>query len=102
MQKTPKPKRSFTKVLINIAIGLVISVIVGAILAWLIAWIFPGVNPLLSQLITFFGLPYQELIMKVGWFGFSFVAGISLTMMINLPVQWIKARLEWRRLARSA
>lgn len=102
MQKTPKPKRSFTKILINLAIGLVLSVIVGALLAWAIAWVFPAVNPMLSQLITFFGLPYQELIVKVGWFGFSFVAGLVLTTMFNLPIQWIRVRLERRRLARSA
>ena len=102
MQNTPKPKRSFTKVLISIAIGLVISVIVGALLAWAIAWVFPVVNPMLSQLITFFGLPYQELIMKVGWFGLCFVAGLVLTTMFNMPIQWIRARIERRRLARSA
>jgi len=102
MSKTTKPKRSFTKILISIVIGLVISVIVGAILAWLITWIFPEVNPFISQLITAFGLPYEELIMKAGWFGFSFVAGLLLTMMFNLPVQWIRARIAKRRQVRSA
>jgi hypothetical protein len=94
--------RSIKNILINIFVGLVISAIVGAILTWLIAWIFPQVNPPLSQILTSFDLPYQELILKLGWFGFAFGAGLALTMAVNLPVQWIRSRLQRWREARSA
>jgi hypothetical protein len=102
MTQAQKPRRSLGKILLNTAIGLVISTIVGAILAALIWWLFPLVNPLVSQMITSFELPYSEWILKAAWFGFSFVGGMLLTMMFNLPIQWIRGRLQRRRLARSA
>jgi sterol desaturase/sphingolipid hydroxylase (fatty acid hydroxylase superfamily) len=91
-----KLERSLTRTLISFTIGLVITLMVGVILAWLMPWLFYELNPIISMLIASTGWPYQDLFMKVGWFGSSFVIGILLAMLFNFPIQAIRARIARR------
>jgi uncharacterized membrane protein YqaE (UPF0057 family) len=92
-----QPERSATNTLINFIIGLVICTVVGAILVFLMPWLFYELNPVISQLIAAFRLPYQDLVLKVGWFGSAFVIGVLLAMMLNYPTQRIRAGIKRRR-----
>lgn len=96
-----KPERTLSRTLISFTIGLVICLMAGAILAGLLPWLFYELNPVISVLIARAGWPYQDLIMKIGWFGSSFVGGVLLAMLFYLPAQRIRARLARRR-SRSA
>jgi putative flippase GtrA len=92
-----QPERSTTNTLTNFTIGLVISTMVGAILVFLMPWLFFELNPVISQLIAAFRLPYQDLVLKVGWYGSAFVIGVLLAMMLNYPTQRIRASIKRRR-----
>jgi putative flippase GtrA len=92
-----QPERSTTNTLTNFTIGLVISTMVGAILVFLMPWLFFELNPVISQLIAAFRLPYQDLVLKVGWYGSAFVIGVLLAMMLNYPTQRIRASIKRRQ-----
>lgn len=92
-----KPERSATNTLINFTIGLVICTVVGVILVFLMPLLFYELNPVISQLIATFRLPYQDLVLKVGWFGSAFVIGVLLALMLNYPTQRILGSIKRRR-----
>jgi uncharacterized membrane protein len=102
MSQTMNPKRPSSKNSTNVIIGLVISVIVGAILAGLLPWAFYELNPIISLLIMAFQWPNQDLIIKVVWYGFTFIVGFLLAMAIYFLVQRTRAFIARRRRASNS